>query len=127
MALTTFSEKAIIKKMLGAGASGYILKNIKKETLLEAILNVHKGEQYLSREISFILLKQSTEEILLPREQIFSIHLLSSREIEILKLIAGGLSTTEIGKKLFISHRTVKAYRENIMKKLDLHNVVILV
>lgn len=125
IALSTFSEKAIVKKMLSAGASGYILKNINKEMLIEAIVAVHDGEQYFSGEISLALLKPSSEEIILPNKQTASsLHLLSSREIEILKWIASGLSNIEIGEKLFISHKTVKAHRENIMKKLNLHNVV---
>lgn len=127
IALTTFSENAIVKKMLNAGASGYILKNIKTETLLEAIITVHSGEKYFSSEISLVLLKPSTEEIILPKKQNSSVNLLSSREIEILKLIAEGLSNIETAEKLFISPKTVKAHRENIMKKLDLHNVVELV
>lgn len=128
IALTTFSEKTIVKKMINAGASGYILKNIKKETLLEAIDAVHRGEQYFSSEIEFALLKPSSEEIIIPQKQASSsLNLLSPREIEVLKLIADGLSNTEIGTKLFISPKTVKAHRENIMKKLDLHNVVELV
>ena len=127
IALTTFSEKAIVKKMLSAGASGYILKNIKKEILIEAIVAVHNGEKYLSSEISLALLKPSAEEVIKPHKQPSSLHLLSAREIEILKLIAEGLSNNEIGEKLFISPKTVKAHRENIMQKLDLHNVVGLV
>ncbi|MES2287201.1 MAG: response regulator transcription factor [Bacteroidota bacterium] len=127
IALTTFSEKAIIKKMLNAGASGYILKNIKKDILLEAIIAVHNGEKYFSSEISLLLLKPSAEEIIVPKKQNSSVNLLTSREVEILKLIAGGLSNAETAEKLFISPKTVKAHRENIMKKLDLHNVVDLV
>lgn len=128
IALTTFSEKAIVKKMLNAGASGYILKNVKKETLLEAIETVYHGKQYLSSEIALALLKSSAEEIIIPQKQVSqSVNLLSSREIEVLKLIADGLSNAEIGAKLFISPKTVKAHRENLMKKLDLHNVVELV
>lgn len=127
IALTTFSEKAIIKKMLNAGASGYILKNIKKDILLEAIIAVHNGEKYFSSEISLLLLKPSAEEIIVPKKQNSSVNLLTTREVEILKLIAGGLSNAETAEKLFISPKTVKAHRENIMKKLDLHNVVDLV
>ena len=127
IALTTFNEKAIVKKMISSGASGYILKNIKKETLREAIVSVYNGEQYFSSEISLTLLKSSAEEVIIPQEQTSSVQLLSSREIEILKLIAGGLSNAEIGEKLFISPKTVKVHRENIMKKLDLHNAVGLV
>lgn len=127
IALSTFSEKAIVKKMLSAGASGYILKNIKKEILIEAIAAVHNGERYLSSEVSLALHKPSAEEIIIPQKQPPSISSLSFREIEILKLITGGLSNTEIADKLYISPKTVKSHRENIMKKLDLHNVVELV
>lgn len=127
IALTTFSEKAIVKKMLAAGASGYILKNINRETLLEAIMTVHNGEQYLSSEISLALMKPSAEEIIIAPKQPASLSLLTAREIEVLKCIAAGLSNTEIAEKLFISPKTVKAHRENLMKKLDVHNVVDLV
>lgn len=127
ISLTTFSEKAIVKKMLDAGASGYVLKNIKKDSLIEAINAVYKGEQYLSSEASLALLKPNAEEIIYQPKQKSSDNLLSPREIEIVKLIADGLSNPEIGKKLFISDKTVKAHRENIMKKLDVHNAAGLV
>ena len=124
IALTTFSEKAIIKKMLDAGAFGYVLKNIKKATLIEAINTVYCGEQYFSSEIALALLKPSEQQIIqVPRQASPLVNTLSSREIEILKLIANGLSNTEIGTALFISPKTVKTHRENLMKKLNLHNV----
>jgi DNA-binding NarL/FixJ family response regulator len=128
IALTTFSEKAIVNKMMVAGASGYLLKNITREILHESINKVFRGEQFLSSEISMNLLKPSAEDILSPKKQASSsVGLLSTREIEILKLIAGGLANIEIAEKLFISQKTVRVHRENIMKKLDLHNVVGLV
>jgi len=128
IALTTFSEKAIVKKMMDAGASGYILKNIKKEILIEAIITVHNGETYFSSEIPLVLIKPSlAEEISKPQKQLKSINLLTPREIEILTLIASGLSNIEIGGKLFISPKTVNAHRQNIMEKLDIHNVAGLV
>lgn len=127
IALTTFSEKAIVKKMLNAGASGYILKNVKKQTLIDAIIAVHNGEKYFCSEISFVMLKPSTEEIIFQKKQNSSVNLLSSREVETIRLIASGLTNAETGEKLFISPKTVKTHRENIMKKLGLHNVVELV
>jgi DNA-binding NarL/FixJ family response regulator len=128
IALSSYSEKAIILKMINAGASGFMLKNIKKELLLKAIEAVHKGETFFSSEISTILLEPSQEETFSkPKPISQSLSLLSSREVEVLKLIAHGLSNTDIGEKLFISANTVKSHRENIMKKLELHNVVELV
>ena len=127
IALTTFIEKAVIQKMLAAGASGYLLKNVTKEILIEAIADVQSGKTYLCNEVALALVKPSAEQILQPKKLPNSVKLLSPREIEVLKLIANGLSNPEIGKKLFISDKTVKAHRENIMSKLDLHNVVGLV
>ena len=127
IALTTFSEKAIVHKMINAGASGYILKNSSKEMLVEAINNVFEGRQHFSSEISLALLKLSAEETIKPKKTQSSLHLLTAREVEILRLIAQGMSNNEIADKLFISNKTVKAHRENIMQKLNLHNVVGLV
>ncbi len=125
--LSSFSEKAIVRKMLAAGVSGYILKNIDKEVLIEAITTVNDGLTYYCSEISLSLLKPSAEEAFELQTQQSSPDLLSSRETEILKLIGKGLSTKEIGSKLFISYKTVNAHREHIMKKLNIHNVVGLV
>jgi DNA-binding NarL/FixJ family response regulator len=127
IALSSFSEKAIVRKMITAGVSGYILKNIDKEVLIEAITTVNNGFTYYCSEISLALMKPTSEESFELQTQQPSPDLLSSRETEILKLIGKGLSTKEIGSKLFISHKTVNAHREHIMKKLNIHNVVGLV
>jgi DNA-binding NarL/FixJ family response regulator len=117
--------------MLNAGASGYVLKNINKEILLEAINTIVKGGTYFSSEIPIALAASSAEDIITHEKQISSpkessrtISLLSPREIEILKLIANGLSNNEIAKKLFISPNTVDTHRTNLMQKLNIHNVV---
>ena len=123
IALTSFNEKAIIKKMFEAGAMGYLLKNTTKTTLIEGIRTVYKNVMYMSNEVELSVLKTSGEELLVKKNS-SSLNVLSSREIEILKLIASGYSNIEIGAKIFISDKTVKTHRENIMKKLDLHNVV---
>ncbi len=125
IALTTYDEKSIVKKMLNAGASGYVLKNINKEILMEAIDTVAKGNTYFSSEIPIVLVAPSAE--ITSQNQASSISLLSSREIEILKHIANGLSNNEIADKLFLSVKTIETHRTNIMQKLDIHNVVGLV
>jgi len=125
IALSSYSEKPIIHKMIKAGVHGFLLKSIKKELLLNAIETVHGGGTYFSSEISFILLEPTGEDAPPPPKKISpSLALLTPREIEVLKLIASGLSNTEIGEKLFISASTVKSHRENLMKKLECHNVV---
>lgn len=126
IALTSFDEKVIVKKMLNAGASGYILKNIKKEILLEAIETVVKGDTYYSSEISIILETSSAEEAMAPKNY-QSLSILTDRELEVLKLIALGLSNNEAAEKLFVTPKTIDVHRTNIMRKLNIHNVAGLV
>lgn len=127
IALTTYDEKSIVKKMLDSGASGYVLKNINKEILIEAIDTVAKGEIYYSSEIPILLSTPSAETPITQKKQATYISLLSSREIEILEHIANGLSSNEIADKLFLSSKTIETHRTNIMRKLNIHNVVGLV
>ena len=127
IALTTHDEKSIVKKMLNAGASGYVLKNINREILMQAINAVMRGETYFSSEIPITLATQSAEDVGTRTEHSSSISLLSAREIEILKHITNGLSNHEIAEKLFLSPKTVETHRTNMMQKLGLHNVVALV
>lgn len=126
IALTTYDEKGIIKKMLDAGALGYILKNVKREELLKAIETVMSGNNYFSSEISLALLKPAVEEILpaLPKQPTVA---LTRREIEILQQIAMGLTSNEIAQKLFISTNTVDTHRNNIMSKLGVNNIASLI
>ncbi|MBL4577553.1 MAG: response regulator transcription factor [Flavobacteriales bacterium] len=122
LALTMYNEKALITKMLEAGTVGYMLKNIGKEELQRAITTVNDGEQYFSSEIPITLSRPTTMNTI-PEVQEKALDLLTPRELEILVHIAEGLSNSEIGKKLFISSRTVDTHRTNLMKKLDVHNV----
>lgn len=125
--LTTYDEKAIIKKMLDAGALGYILKNVKKEELVNAIETVMRGEQYISSEISLALAKSTAEEIL-PDTPLQQLPIaLTRREKEVLRLIAMGLTNNEIASKLFISASTVDTHRTHIMNKCDVHNIASLI
>lgn len=120
LALTMHNEVSVIKKMLEAGASGYILKNSDKEELISAIKKVADGKQHFSSEITFALLNEEEES---DEKKPHSKTDLTDREIEILKLIAEGLTNTEVGEKLFISPRTVDTHRTNIMKKIGVNNV----
>ncbi|OFY99557.1 MAG: hypothetical protein A3K10_05875 [Bacteroidetes bacterium RIFCSPLOWO2_12_FULL_31_6] len=92
--------------------------------LIKAINTVIKGETFFSSEIPIILSAHTSEETILPQTQSSYNSLLSPREIEILKYIANRLSNIEISQKLFISSKTVDTHRTNIMKKLNIHNVV---
>jgi len=120
--LTMHSEKGIIQKVLEVGADGYLLKNTNQKELIEAIRKVKAGEKYFSAEVTLSL--ASSGEGAKIKMQNFEIDSsLTEREIEILKLIAQGLSNKEVGDKLFISHRTVDTHRTNLMRKLDAKNI----
>lgn len=116
--LSVHSEKAMIKNLIETGVDGYLLKNSTKEELENAIRQVYNGNQYFSSGVTKSLL---TDEKLKDKGNL-TVEL-TSREIEILKLISEGFTNKEIGNQLFISHRTVDTHRTNLMKKLEVKNV----
>lgn len=116
------NEKQLIKKLIDQGADGYLLKNSKQSEVLEAIQKVLAGKSYFSQDVTMSLLDKNTT----PKpvnSDVINLSQLTEREIEILKLVAEGLTNKEIGEKLVISHRTVDTHRTNLMKKLDISNV----
>lgn len=119
--LTMLNTKVIIQKAVEKGVKGFLFKNTSKYELNEAIRRVAEGETYFASEVASVLLGTSK-----PSEN-GSLELLSEREIEILKLVAEGFSSTEIGDKLFISPRTVDTHRNNLIQKLNVHGIVGLV
>lgn len=116
--LTMHDEKAMIKQLMELGAFGYLLKNCGQVELLLAIRNVAAGKKHFSGDVTMALLTDDPNPGDSPE-----LKELTTREIEILTLIAAGQSNKEIGDKLFISHRTVDTHRTNLMKKLDVHNI----
>jgi DNA-binding NarL/FixJ family response regulator len=126
MALTMYNEKGIINKILEAGASGYALKNVNKEELIEAIKTIVAGEKYFSKEV-LMTMSEKNSTIIVSSKPDPNMDKLTRREIEILKLIAMGLSNREAGEKLFISPRTVDTHRTNIMEKLEIKNIAALI
>jgi two-component system response regulator NreC len=83
---------------------------------------VAQGKQYFSSDITATLASNNNSTLQTIQNGNFATGL-TSREIEILQLIAQGHSNKEIGEKLFISHRTVDTHRTNLMKKLDINNI----
>jgi DNA-binding NarL/FixJ family response regulator len=123
MILTMHDEPSLVRKIMEIGANGYMLKNSDQSELVVAIKNVLAGSMHFPEEI-LNGKKPEKEEIfsIKPSDSVL-ISQLTEREIEILKMIADGLSNKEIGDQLFISHRTVDTHRTNLMKKLDVHNI----
>ncbi|MGQ9777630.1 MAG: response regulator [Thermodesulfobacteriota bacterium] len=120
--LTVHKSEEYILATFKAGADGYVLKDSTHEELLIAIKSVLKGKNYISPEISDKVLEGYLE----GRRRLKSKtawETLTSREREILKLIAEGYKNKEIAEDLCISVKTVEKHRSNIMEKLNLHNV----
>ena len=115
--LSTYNQQSFIEKMIGHGASGYVLKNATQEELMEAIHIVMKGKQYLSFEASQSLRKHESDEG----------PILTRREKEVLELITSGLTNNEIAEKLFISSTTVDTHRKNLLAKFNAKNTAELV
>ncbi|HWR32410.1 MAG TPA: response regulator transcription factor [Chitinophagaceae bacterium] len=120
LGLSTFNQGLYIKKMMENGASGYILKNSSREELIEAIHAVHSGAIYFSGETGQALKEyQKSSETELPG--------LSSREKEILGLIAEGYTNPQIAEKIFLSTFTVDSHRKNLLAKLNVKNTASLI
>lgn len=110
LVLTTYESDADVLRALERGATGYMLKDAPREDLFEAIRATAKGKSPLSPDVAARLVHRVRE----PAEE-----LLSSREIEILELVAGGASNKEIAKQLWISDTTVKSHVLHIFNKLE--------
>jgi DNA-binding NarL/FixJ family response regulator len=120
LGLSTFNQGLYIKKMMENGASGYILKNSSKEELIEAIHAVHGGGIFFSGEAGEALQAyQQSSKTELP--------VLSSREKEILGLIAEGYTNPQIAEKIFLSQFTVDSHRKNLLAKLNVKNTASLI
>ena len=119
IALSTLNQGSYITQIIENGASGYLLKNADKEEILEAIATVQKGKTFFSFEAGKIYTAT--------KEKRTGLTVLSKREKEILKLIAGGLTNIEISKQLFISIDTVDTHRKNLYTKLKVNNTAQLI
>jgi len=125
IALSMHPDRRFVAEMFKAGASGYLLKLCASEELARAIHHVRAGHHYISPSIAGTVLKDYTN--LLPPDADSPAALLSEREREVLQLLAEGLGTKEIARRLHISSKTIDTHRRQIMTKLDLHSVAELV
>jgi two-component system response regulator NreC len=115
IALSVHSNKHLVKGMLQAGASGYLLKYSSSEELIKAIHSVRNNQIYLSPKITGIVVEEYKSSAS-NSPSIFSV--LTSREREILQLFAEGKNPREIAESLYLSLKTVGAHRRQIMNKL---------
>lgn len=104
--LTTYTGDVQVMRALKAGARAYLLKSLLRKELLDTIRVVHAGQKRILPEVATQLAEHATDDSL------------SSREVEVLRLIAGGNANKEIAAQLFIAEETVKGHIKNILAKL---------
>lgn len=119
--VSVHSNPVYVKKIMEAGARGYVTKNSSVEELKEAITTVHKGMNYICKEVQALVAGSFME------EQTDNYHRLTARELEIIKMLTEGMSSKEIGLKLGISMKTVEIHRYHILKKLNMKNTAALI
>ncbi len=122
--LTTFDDDEYVFEGLRAGAVGYLLKDVPSEQLAQAIRAAARGEAFIHPSVTRKVvaeLTRLTEREHVRREQPL-VEPLSPREMEVLSLLAEGLSNQEIAERLVIAHGTVKNHVSNILSKLNVHN-----
>lgn len=120
LGLSTFNQGVYIRKIMENGASGYILKNSSREELIRAIHVVYEGGIYFSGEAGEALAAYQ-------RSAKKTLPVLTSREKEILSLIAEGYTNPQIAEKIFLSPFTVDSHRKNLLAKLDVKNTAALI
>lgn len=118
--LTINDDKASLLNTLNAGASGYLLKDSDPSKLIEAIKEVHDGDNYIDKHLIHYLVDMYKE----TKTKKNKFSSLTKREKEVLLKLSEGLKNSEIAKKLFISEKTVKNYISSIYSKLEINNRV---
>lgn len=127
--LSMHDSEEYILKSVRAGASGYLLKDTGKVEFLKAIHTVEQGGKYFSGDISNVLvnnlLKPVPKTIIATETKSIDNHFeLTNKELEILELVLSGLTNKQISEKLEKSKRTIETHRFNLMRKMDVKNLI---
>ena len=135
--LSMYDDDEYVQRVIQAGASGYVLKGVAADDLVRAIHEVHRGSSFLQPTIAAKLIEDYVRRVRgdqptvaeAPRHEVpgGDEEALTTREREVLALIAGGSTNQRIADLLELSRKTVESHRTNIMKKLDAHDVTELV
>jgi len=120
--LSAHSDDAYVESATALGASGYLVKQTSAHFLSEAIRDVQKGKTFFSPTVSKRFHKRQQESLDRKGLPKANVGRLSSREVEVLQLIAEGEANKQIAESLSISIKTVEKHREHLMRKLDIHD-----
>jgi DNA-binding NarL/FixJ family response regulator len=126
--LSTYGSDEHVEQALAAGAAAYLLKQTAAEDVVGAINEVAKGNAYFSPAIAKRLREQTCRPEVQPVEEVKHADVeLTQREAEVLQLIAEGYANKQIAAELGLSVKTVEKHRQQVMQKLDIHNIAGLV
>lgn len=118
--LTMFDDEEYIDKMMNIGVHGFLLKNITKELLDQALQSIADGNTYYSPELWSYFGKKFSEQ---KKEDVLDLQF-TKREKEILQLICDGMNNREIAEELFISERTVVGHKSNLLSKTNCKSTI---
>jgi DNA-binding NarL/FixJ family response regulator len=125
--LTMHSEEFYVRESLRAGARGYVLKDADAAEVVRGVKAVSQGESYFSPAVSGVMLNQYVSGSADLSDADIKLALLTTREREVLQLIAEGKRSKEVASSMAVSVHSVDSHRKHIMEKLDLHNTAQLV
>ena len=120
--LTTFDRDDFLFQALAAGASGFLLKTAEAEQLIDAVTALAGGDGLLSPEVTRRVIERSVRSPGTTTSTPPELKLLTDRELEVLHLVATGLSNAEIAAKLFVGEATIKTHVSNLLTKLDIRD-----
>ncbi|HYF29621.1 MAG TPA: response regulator transcription factor [Chitinophagaceae bacterium] len=124
LGVSQHTQPAYCRKIISAGASGYVTKNSSKEEMCKAIIEVAKGNRYVCSEIVKIISDRASNQ---DGSKSGGLESLSGREMEIIGYLRKGLASKEIASVLSVAVKTVEVHRYNILKKLNIKNTASLV
>jgi DNA-binding NarL/FixJ family response regulator len=123
IALSMYSDRRFVSRMLEAGASGYLLKDCAFEEIAKAIQTVIAGHVYLSPDITGVVIDDYLRQLTAKDGQAPLYEVLTTREREVLQPLSEGKTTKEIAALLKVSSKTIETHRSQIMEKLDIHSI----
>jgi DNA-binding NarL/FixJ family response regulator len=121
--LSAYSDRAHVIGALQAGASGYVVKKSAAKEVVAAVRAVHDGRRYLSKEITDVVIDQVADKTV----SINPLEVLSSRERQVLQMLAEGHTVADIAARLSLSPKSVETYRSRMMEKLEIRDLAGLV
>lgn len=121
LALSMYADRRFVVGMLGAGASGYLLKDCAFEELIQAIRTITANQTYLSSTIADMVVRNYSH--LVEKEDSSAFSILTTREREVLQFLVEGRTAKEIANQLGLSLKTIETHRQRIMNKLNIHSL----